>query len=365
MDTSDFDLIEMVYTAGLIPEVWPDVIDRMARRMKAPGGSIFTLSEGHLAWDAPANTKPTMEAYIAGGWADKNPRLIGLLNRAHPGFVLDEDVSPPGFDQLPIVREFLRPHGIFYTAATMINGARGDIAVFSIDRGDRAGAFSPTEIAWLDGIRPHLARSVALTSRLRMQQASTATSALSLLGIPAAIVRKQRGVVATNRLFDAMIGSVFICGAFGSLALVDRRADKGLRDMLAIDNSAHPIVRSIPITGESGPVGVLHAIPACRQASDFLGSDGTLLVVAQPREKASASVDCLKWLYDLTPAEAMVASQLSAGRSVEEIASETATSVNTVRTHVRKVLRKTGFTRQTDFLLSISSLNSLEPYLRS
>ncbi len=364
MNAYDAELIELIYTAGLIPEMWPDVIDRMSRRLNAVGGSIFTLSGGNLAWDAPAKTKRIMEAYIAGGWADRNPRLDGLLSRAHPGFLHDSDVSPPDYESLPIVTEFLRPHGIYYTAATVISGAQGDLAVFSVDRGDAAGRFRSNELVWLDSLRPHLARSVALTTRLRMRQASMATSALELVGIPAAIVRRRGGVVATNTPFDAMVGSVFVSGAFGSLTLLDRRADKVLREALSTENARHPVVRSIPITGTSGAVGVLHVIPACRQASDILGPDGTLLVVAQPRENAPATAECLKWLYDLTPTEAIVASRLSEGLSVDEIAARTSTSVNTVRTHVRGILRKTGFSRQTDFLISISSLTALEGQVR-
>ncbi|KQT85902.1 LuxR C-terminal-related transcriptional regulator [Aurantimonas sp. Leaf443] len=363
MDTKDNDLIELIYTAGLVPEVWPDVIDRMARRMNAGGGSIFSLSEGHLSWEAPAGTRSIMDAYIAGGWADRNPRLEGLLQRAHPGFVQDSDVAQGCYDRLPIVTDFLRPNGIFYTAATVISGARDDLAVFSVDRGQAAGPYRREEIRWLDALRPHLGRSVALASRLRLRQASSATTALAMVGIPAAILRRRHGVVATNGLFDALVGSVFVCGAFGSLALRDRRADQVLRDALAVDHSSRPVVRSIPIAGEEGAVGVLHVIPACRQASDVLGADGTLLVVAQPRTNVTASADCLRWLYDLTPTEASIASRLSAGSSIAEIAAATATTSNTVRTHVKGILRKTGFSRQRDLLMAIGSLAALDPRL--
>ena len=361
MSFNDTDLIEQIYTAGLVPELWPDVIHTLSSRLQARGGSLFVLSEGRLAWDAPPATKAIMEDYIAGGWDKKNPRLNGLLSRAHPGFIQDRDVAEGDYDELPIVRDFLRPRDIAHTAATVIKGARDDLAVFSVDRGMAAGAFSVSDIAWLDAIRPHLGRSIALTSRLKMQQAASATATLQLVGVPAAVIGSSQTVIATNALFEALVGPVFLASAYGRLALKDRRADRALQQALAVSTAAAPVVRSIPVTSSSNAVGVLHAIPASRQSNDILGAGGVLIVLAQVKENASVEAEWLKWLYDFSPKEAQVAAYLTGGLDIEAIAEKNAISVSTVRSHVKQVLRKTGFTRQTDFVRSVSSLSTLKP----
>jgi DNA-binding CsgD family transcriptional regulator len=51
-------------------------------------------------------------------------------------------------------------------------------------------------------------------------------------------------------------------------------------------------------------------------------------------------VELIQSLFDLTPAEARIARSLVSGKTVEEIALERSISVNTVRTHVRGVLRR-------------------------
>jgi DNA-binding NarL/FixJ family response regulator len=53
-------------------------------------------------------------------------------------------------------------------------------------------------------------------------------------------------------------------------------------------------------------------------------------------------------LFDLTPTEARVARGLTAGQTVEEIASSGNISVTTVRSHVRALLEKTGCRRQVE-----------------
>lgn len=361
MDSYDVDLIERIYTASVIPEQWAGVIDRLSNRMAGRGGSLFILADGQLSWAAPPATHSVMEEYVAGGWDKKNPRLSALLARAHPGFIQDRDIAGKEYDSLPIVTEFLRPRDILFTAATVIKGARDDLAVFSIDRGRAGGYFTPGDIAFLDRVRPHLARAVALSGRLKMQQAATATAALAMIGIPAAVLRKNHTLYAANALFQDLIGEVFIASAFGRLSLSDPRADRWLKQALADNGRAATTVRSIPINSFAGVIGVLHAIPACHHARDILGEGGTFLVLAQPKDNSVVDPEWLRWLYDLSPTEAEVAAHLSRGLTVDNIARVRGTSVSSVRTHVKSLLRKTGLTRQTDFIRSVSSLAAISP----
>jgi len=61
-------------------------------------------------------------------------------------------------------------------------------------------------------------------------------------------------------------------------------------------------------------------------------------------------------LFDLTPAEARVARSLASGKTVGAIATEGGVSLNTVRTHVRGVLEKTGCTRQAEVIALLSGI---------
>jgi DNA-binding CsgD family transcriptional regulator len=61
-------------------------------------------------------------------------------------------------------------------------------------------------------------------------------------------------------------------------------------------------------------------------------------------------------LFDLTPAEARVARSLAAGKTVENIASDASVSLNTVRTHVRGVLEKTGCNRQAEVVALLTGI---------
>jgi DNA-binding CsgD family transcriptional regulator len=58
----------------------------------------------------------------------------------------------------------------------------------------------------------------------------------------------------------------------------------------------------------------------------------------------------LQDLFSLTSGEARVVARLVQGRSVDEVAAELKISVETVRTHVRRVLAKTATSRQGELI---------------
>jgi DNA-binding CsgD family transcriptional regulator len=70
------------------------------------------------------------------------------------------------------------------------------------------------------------------------------------------------------------------------------------------------------------------------------------------------SVELVRSLFDLTPAEARVARSLAGGQTLKVIAAQSGASMNTVRTHLRSVMTKTGYNRQSDV---VALLNGLRP----
>ncbi len=68
-------------------------------------------------------------------------------------------------------------------------------------------------------------------------------------------------------------------------------------------------------------------------------------------------VELVQSLFDLTPAEARVARSLASGKTVDDIASDGGISPNTIRTHVRGVLEKTGCNRQTDVVALLTAIS--------
>jgi DNA-binding CsgD family transcriptional regulator len=67
----------------------------------------------------------------------------------------------------------------------------------------------------------------------------------------------------------------------------------------------------------------------------------------------AAEVTVLMDLYGLTPAEAQVACRLAAGESPAKIGNDVGTTLNTVRTHIRRIFTKTGCRTQAEFMHAV------------
>jgi DNA-binding CsgD family transcriptional regulator len=113
-----------------------------------------------------------------------------------------------------------------------------------------------------------------------------------------------------------------------------------------------PEVRSFPTRlDESGRAIVIHVIPLYRAASDIFGTGAALVAVTGYSVEGNLPSDfVLRGLFDLSVAEAGIATDLSAGLSLKEVAVQRGISLNTVRTHLAHIFRKTGTNHQSELV---------------
>ena len=94
----------------------------------------------------------------------------------------------------------------------------------------------------------------------------------------------------------------------------------------------------------------LHVIPLRNAARDRFESDGLLLILADPRNRAAPHAGMLRLLFDLTPAEAMLAAELAAGHALRDAAARRSIAYSTARVYLRHIFAKTGCHRQSELM---------------
>ncbi|MDH3693562.1 MAG: response regulator [Gammaproteobacteria bacterium] len=87
-----------------------------------------------------------------------------------------------------------------------------------------------------------------------------------------------------------------------------------------------------------------------------LRADAIVLTVIDPVRSTSIPAQVLRSLYALTRSESKLAEALINGHTLEQYAQDSGTKMTTIRTHLRSIFQKTGTTRQTDLVLSLSRL---------
>ena len=77
------------------------------------------------------------------------------------------------------------------------------------------------------------------------------------------------------------------------------------------------------------------------------------IFVVDPDRRHERDERLLARLYKLTPAEAALAGRLATGDSLKEAAAHRQIGLETARTHVKRILHKTGARRQAELVLRL------------
>jgi DNA-binding CsgD family transcriptional regulator len=143
----------------------------------------------------------------------------------------------------------------------------------------------------------------------------------------------------------------------GRIAAVSSGADARMRRAIAsvLDSNGAAtapeqyVLVPVPCTHRAIQVFVTLALRGPQRTGDCRSA--VLLLYAPSRLSMAATV--LMDLYGLTPAEAHVARGLVAGERPASIGAATGTSLNTVRTHIKKIFTKSGCRTQAEFVHSV------------
>ena len=345
-------VVDDIYEASVLPELWPSVLERVGRITDSWGAALFTAdSKRSVRFQATENYSPHIERVDYAVMQRNNPRPARALARKHAGFLADLDLCTPAeLENDPIYKEILAPVGLGWTVGSIIPVPNGDIVVFDLVRAKERGPFERRDISALDKLRPHLARSALLSARLGLQNARAATALMQILGLPGAVLDAGGRVLAANPLLEALSFQIDI-QAFDRLRLFNRPAQSSLARALAGIERDDGDTRSIPVPAtEAAPALVAHVIPIRRQAHAVFAKASALFVATPVTSPIAPNVGLLCGLFDLTPAEDRVARALTEGHSVESAAAELSVSRETVRSHLKNVMAKTGTSRQAELV---------------
>lgn len=105
---------------------------------------------------------------------------------------------------------------------------------------------------------------------------------------------------------------------------------------------------------------VLHVLPIRGAAHDiFSGADILLAATSVDPQAQVPSPHILNALFDLSPAEARLAATLAAGLSIQQAAVDSGITLNSARTYLVRVFRKTGTSQQSQL---VALLKSVQPF---
>lgn len=340
------DLVDRIYEAAFVPDLWPDVFDRLSELSNSAGGGMGLFDDRLdpmlIASDL---VRPILEGISAeGGFKSSSVSQLLLTLPPPSEFVYDADYFPKEALENNRTRlDRTLPLGIGGEVGTFISLPTGEVLLFTMERWLTNDRPSRDELDQLNRMRPHLARAGLIGARLRLERARATTTALAAIGLPAAVMTSRGRVLATNQLLDAL-PLVFVPTARDGLALADAKANKLFQQAIASGTGDAASGRSVPIApSENSEAMIVHLIPLRRLAHELLsGADILIAATALNPTNLVPSPTILTRLFDLSPAEARLAAALASGDSLGVAATNANITYRTASTYLGRIFDKTG-----------------------
>jgi len=359
--TAEGTLADRLYEAALVPELWTETCERLASEVDSSTASIFTIdSQGTHRYVTTPNLAETFVRFSGSDLRFSNVRPVRAMQHFPFSFGRASDIlTPEEYTRDPIQREFIEPAGMQWEAGWVFQEPTGHTVVITLMRAKGLDDFSDTQLERLNVLKPDLARAAYMSSRLAFNEARSMTQTLSLLGLPAAVIGDGGQAIAMNPEMEALSPRIRT-GAGDRLILEGAGADALLDDAIQrYKAQVAPTVQSLPMMARNGaPPLILHLLPIRRAARDIFSRSMAVLAVTEVGKVGPPDMRVLCGLFDLTPAEARVARGIAMAQTPETIAATLGISLETARSHLKRIMGKTGTARQAELVLLLSGLNA-------
>ena len=217
--------------------------------------------------------------------------------------------------------------------------------------------WSDAERALVARLADHLGRAYRVSRRIARAEAHAALGggALDHLLYGVALLDANGVVLASNLAAQtALTGGDGICLRGAHLAAALPAGNDAIKAAVAAAKSGSSRSVSLLRAGGSPPLELSFA-PLPPPAGSTRRAARVVAFICDPLCAIQVDQDALRALYGLSPAEARVLGALVRGESPSAVAAAFGVARETVRTHVKAILRKTGATNRTELVLRVLS----------
>jgi DNA-binding CsgD family transcriptional regulator len=358
-------LIDAIYDAGACPEHWPSVLSSIASTCNGLGAIVFGFSKSRgLVFEYNGALDPVC-ANIFKMRHTNNAWVQGMAQRPRNQLVVSDSlIKKRHLMQSTFFDEVLKPQHIAHGAlASLVAG--DDIEIqFSVQKSFQKGTFATHEIITLKRLLPHVRRALGVTLRLSPKHSGERMSALTDQFGCAALTLNRRGeLVEANARAWQLVQA-------GSLSLFK----KGLQlscpsDRLLFLRAMKDVLSGVPMRtivlneGQNRIELVCAALqPRYSQCGINDHDPASVLLLIKPLMAVRHSVEKFPPIQvegSLTNAEWRVTNAAVSGISKIEIARSLGVSLNTVKTHLRRIYHKLDVKRQSELIILLNRTGNI------
>ncbi|MFZ1773214.1 MAG: helix-turn-helix domain-containing protein [Rhizobiaceae bacterium] len=380
MDADDVDLIARIYDTALDPEIWPELMLRIAHKLGAAGSFIFEL---RLDDDHPqiasrifsANYVPEIvRDYLIRFNAeeiDDQGRFATLSARADAvDLISDVHLRPQVSDLLAQPNTaFMMKHGLKHRAGALLNKDLLNIDRFALQYSLDHGPITESERRKAVLFLPHIAKVIGLARPLE-EHFLTRAAFEEILGQSdqgIAILSPSGTLIYRNAEFDRVLEThrVFRLSPGGVLQVRQDELARKYHDLLT-DADAHgrhgARARREALVFPLGGDGAAIFAEICpvdeSRLTGRLGAGCRLLTLIDSSRPVRFDLSRISKFYQLSPSEADILGLIAEGHGNQEIAERRDRSPDTIKTQIKGLMRKTNSENRMDLVHMVRNLSS-------
>lgn len=355
------DLIGHLYDAAVDARLWQGTAGKIAKAFDSTSTVVkFHGTAGDV--ELLETTNNLVVAETRREWAEEWHRHDLWVERsvAHGLDKIVTDamlVTPEEQRNSGFYREWLGALDIFHMVGAAFTIGEGAVGVLGIHRPETASAYNAHDRHRTALLLPHLARAVQLGRQLSHASLAqmAALDALDRLDTGVLVLDQRGRIIHANAaaeaslrestdlgmlhgrfyLRDPLLQDRFTLALCAAIAAAAGRGSGRAPAALAITRAER-----LPLT--------LSVAPLRPRWSRALDPGPMAIVFLKDAERPTLHLDRLRELFGLTPTEAVIAADLGAGKSPEDIAGRQRIAIGTVRWHLKSILAKTGTGRQAE-----------------
>jgi DNA-binding CsgD family transcriptional regulator/PAS domain-containing protein len=358
------DLVGCIYDAAGDAAKWPAFLDRLGRHLNSGIATFYVWNLRNGGTDVTAvvgvdeHSRRLHDEYYGA-------RNVFLMRGAHllqPGTVrMSHELCPDDeVRRSEYWNDFMVPRRLGFGINATLSRDGSSAGMLGLIRSNRAKAFDADEVRLLYLLLPHLQRAVQLHQRITHLEAGCQAAAEALNRWPLGVILLdgQGKILLMNRSAEGILNQRdglgldqgrLVVSQPGKTAVLQNLIRCVAKTTLGCDHDPGGAL-ALPRPSGKRPLQVLVA-PACANRSLFPEPGAAAaLFVSDPESMPEPEHELLRRLYGLTPAETRVAALLLTAKSLPEIADESLVTLNTVKTHTRRVFEKIGVRGQAEFL---------------
>ena len=355
------DIIGRIYEAAEDPRAWAEVLRLLGNEFRSTVNGFVLNDRNSPGGEVSASDSPDVklvEEYNS-YYCSKNVLLQRMSAMMKPRQLLNSSDVMHDSDLLATeyYEDFLRRWNIFYFLGGVITSDANSNAVLSLARSRKAGPFTSSELGLLTLVIPHFERAARLSGAFaRFRQGRDEVLDRLPMGI---IVLDESGKVEFfNRAAETILAKKDgLCWSSGGVSAVDptqasrlAAAIKGAKLTASGKGLAGGGNLSITRSSIGRPLSVMVAPMMPSTASPLSRAPRVAMFITDPEATQVTNLERLKALFNLTPAESRMASQLLQGKSVIEAADALGITRQTARVHLKRIFGKTYTGRQSELM---------------